>query len=593
MKQMKSFYSKLRIKYKMFLLISFILLSFSIGGISILQHAFNVYNEEIYRQSAQSLGVSSNSIENELKKMERLSFQVATDSHIQSYLKRLKDNQSEYEKYIVENDIKDRLLQLGALNKYVDSLQVYDLSGKEYATGKDIEILSKDRIQEVDAKASVKKGGVEWVFPNREDPALITARKIRSYSDYDFSFEPLGLVAVRMNVAEVVSDFTSTINGENAQLAIFDENNQQVYPVDTRLSSAYTAAINNEKGYSLIKDNRERYFITYSPAQHTKWTYMIVTPYSSLFNAITSVRAAVISLYTIMFIVVAYMSMRFVNGIIKPIEGLNKKMEIVQTGELDPFYSNEDVKYYRDETGKMHENFNIMMNQINHLIAENYKKQLVIKEAEFKTLQAQVNPHFLYNTLESINWSAKMEGKDRISRMAESLGYILQSSINMKESTITLEKEMTIVEKYIVIQSYRFEERLDFQTEISEELYHCMVPKFTLQPLIENAIRYGLQQMVGTCTIRVIGKKVKDNIILTVEDNGPGMDADFLPKLKNGDYQPQGTGIGLRNIDERIQMIFGKKYGIKIESTKVKGTKVYVMLPYEGGGENVQRVVSR
>ncbi|WP_062047593.1 sensor histidine kinase [Bacillus sp. JCM 19034] len=177
--------------------------------------------------------------------------------------------------------------------------------------------------------------------------------------------------------------------------------------------------------------------------------------------------------------------------------------------------------------------------------------------------------------------------------MAESLGYILRSSINVKESLIPLENEMKIVESYQTIQSYRFEERLDFHMDISEDLYTCHVPKFMLQPLVDNSIRYGLQKMIGTCTILVSVHQDGDHLIFTVEDNGVGIENELLQKIVSWDYESQGNGIGLKNIQHRIQTLFGQEFGISIDSEVGKGTTVRIRLPVIRGDHNVQSAIGR
>lgn len=581
-KAIKRFYADLRIKDKMFLLTLVVLFAFSIGSLSILQYAFHVYNKEIYQQSAQSLSVSSSSIENELKKMERLSYQLAIDQSVQSYLLELKQTSNHYERFTIGMDLRRRLLNVGGLNKYVRSLQVYDVNKNEYATGNQILNLTKKRLQTIESKTYTKKGGVQWIFPDETDSALIVGREIRYYLN-SFSLERIGMIAVRINLEEIVGDFSKALDEKGAKLVIFDSEDNQVYPTDM-IDQFVIDRDEDSQGYKLIKDKdtRERYFITYSPTEHTKWTYMIVTPYSSLFEAISSVKIAVFATYFALFIIMTYLGGRFIGGITGPIESLNRKMKKVQTGDFNYVEEEDDIKLTRDESGQMHDNFKKMMNQINFLIEENYKKQLLIKDSEFKTLQAQVNPHFLYNTLESINWAAKMSGHQQISSMAESLGYILRSSINTKESIITLEKELAVVKHYITIQSYRFEERLAFQTCIPDSIYACKVPRFVLQPLVENSIRYGLQQMVGTCSILLDAKVDNTYLVITVADDGPGMDESFLRDIQSGEYVSKGTGIGLKNIDERIKILFGEKYGIEVNSEKRKGTSVRITLPYEG-----------
>lgn len=569
----------------MFLLITLVLLAFSAGGISILQYAFNVYNKEIYRQSAQALSVSSNSIETELRKMERLSYQVSTDQYVQSYLLDLKNTTNEFERFLIGTKLRKRLLQVGALNKYVNSLQVYDSYGTEHKVGNQALILSETRLNEIKDKIKSKEGGAEWIFPDGNDPSLIVARDARYY--ITFSLEQLGQIVVRFDIGEIVSDIIGHIDKEGTNFLMFNEHDELVYSIDNSLPEEYIINhIGDDKGYNLIEIDGNQYFATYSPSNYSNWTYVFLSPYNSLFQAISSVRTAVVITYTILFIFVMFMGMRFITNITRPIESLNKKMKRVQTGEIDFFVDESEIEFSNDESGEMHDNFTVMMEQINTLIEENYKKLIVIKDAEFKTLQAQINPHFLYNTLDSINWAAKVNGQKKVSEIAESLGYLLRSSINMKESLITLEEELKVINSYIIIQSHRFEERLIFNLDIPDRIMKCKVPKFVLQPLIENSIQYGLQQMIGVCEISVSGGIFEDKVILTVVDNGPGMDAQYLEQLSLDTYESKGTGLGLKNIRERIKLLFGEPYGINIESEEGKGTKVTITIPY-GGEHNV------
>lgn len=594
MKEMKAFYRDLRIKHKMFILISLILLCFSIGGLFILQYAFNVYNEEIHRQSAQSLRVSSTSIEYEIERMEELSYQISTDQYIQSYLFALKssDDTSTYEKFIISTKLKERLLEMGAFNNYVDSIQVYDLKGQAYTAGIRTIQLEDKRLSEIKRETSLEKGGVQWFFPDESDPSFIAARDVRSY--LDLSFERLGLVAVRFNMEKLISTYAENLDYQETKMLVFNSDNELVFPIEPSEADQYMVDnISGTDGYELLEYNDEKFFVSFSPANYTNWTYMIVSPYENLFQAISSVRNAVLTIYLVMFIILMFIGMRFIGGVTGPIESLNKKMRRVQTGEFSHIHEENDGPSSKDEAGYMHENFNKMMSQINFLIEENYKKQLVIKDSEFKTLQAQINPHFLYNTLESINWAAKLGANKEVSKMAESLGFILRSSLETKDSLVSLEEEMKIINHYITIQSCRFEERLVFHNAIPDSLLSCKVPKFSLQPLVENAIRYGLQEKIGTCTITIRAKYSNDYVVVTVEDDGPGMEKEFLKQLASGNYEAHGTGIGLKNINERLGILFGEVYGIEVESEKNKGTKVHMLIPYEGGIKHVSSAVGR
>ncbi|UOQ85263.1 cache domain-containing sensor histidine kinase [Gracilibacillus salinarum] len=585
-------YLNLRLKYKMVVLTSLVLLAFSLGGISILQYAFHIYNKEIYRQSAQSLQVSSNSVEAELKKMEQLSFQFATDSYVQSYLLKLNETNANYDKFNLGNQLRLRLVDIGSVSKYVDSVHIFDLYDNEYASGKAIMTLTNQRLAEMKELANEEDGRPTWLPPVESDQTVLTTREIRNY--LDFSFERMGTVGIRVDIQEIVQNLTQNLEEENTNFLIFDKNEEMIFSnnadVENIMPSRYQL---NQDGYKIVKYKNERYFLTYSDANYLGWKYMILIPYNNLFTAISNAKTAVFITYLCLFIIVLILGLKFTGTITNPIESLNKKMKIVQTGNIENYDFDSSTMHLKDEAGEMHQNFEEMMKRINHLIAENYKKQLLIQEAEFQTLQAQVNPHFLYNTLESINWTAKIKGETKISQMAEALAFILRASINNADKFIPLKEELEIVDNLITIQSYRFEERLHFEKNIPAHYLQLLIPKSIIQPLVENSIRYGLEEIMGVCKIKITVTEKDNDLYISVEDNGAGMDPDYLMKVKQGVHEPKGTGIGLNNINERVKILFGDEYGIKIESEKEKGTIVTVKVPCGEEKDDVQSVVSR
>jgi two-component system sensor histidine kinase YesM len=273
----------------------------------------------------------------------------------------------------------------------------------------------------------------------------------------------------------------------------------------------------------------------------------------------------------------------------RPIDELIVQMKQVQKGDfqLAEKEANEWVAVQVDEVGQLQRTFRVMIQQINELITENYAKQLTIKETQFKALQAQINPHFLYNTLESINWMAKANGQPQISKMVEALGFLLRSSISLKEALITIGEELDIVANYITIQKFRFEERLIFEMDVPEEIKRLLLPKLTLQPLLENSIHYALEVMLEPCRIRIRTDRRPGCLVLIVEDNGPGMDPLLLKQVRTGEAETRGSGIGLKNIEERIVLAFGEGSGIEIYSEPGEGTTVCVIIPDETGSQYV------
>lgn len=164
---------------------------------------------------------------------------------------------------------------------------------------------------------------------------------------------------------------------------------------------------------------------------------------------------------------------------------------------------------------------------------------------------------------------------------------MLRNSISLKQPLITIEEELNVVKNYVVIQKYRFEDRLDFHLQVDLDIVGFYIPKLTLQPLVENAIHYALEPKIDPCKISIYSIVDKETIKLIVEDDGPGMETTFIEKLKKGEVKTRGQGVGLSNINDRIKLSYGERYGINIESEPNKGTKVIIVLPFNKGEDHV------
>jgi two-component system sensor histidine kinase YesM len=582
------FYSNLRIKYKLFLLICVLMLGVSGISITVLQYAFDVYDDQIYQEAAKSLQLSSSGIESELNKIEKMSYRISTDEQLQSHLHVVATAESAYMRYRALVDWLDLLTNYGAFDKYILSTHLYDTNNQEYSRGVNIRSTSPERIEEIIRLAKAENGGVSWIYPNQLDSALTIVREVRGIQNSNF-LEHLGTIAIRVDMKGLQADYARGLSSSGARFLIVDNNGRDIiYPEDTADSVKETLlSINGSQGYKTVEIEDSRYFMTYIPSNYLRWLYITYIPYNNIFLAISAVKNTVWIMYVVLTLLAILAAIRFSRGITRPIESLNTKMKKVQFGDFDYELDQSEFMLHMDESGQLHRNFRIMVGRINELIRENYLKQLTIKESEFKALQAQINPHFLYNTLESINWLAKMDGQQQISKMVESLGFLFRSSINLKAPLISLKDELEIVRNYITIQAIRFEERLDFVIDVPVDFSDCLVPKLSLQPIVENSINYGLEHMLETCTIQIIAKLEDTKLHVIVCDNGPGMDPEQLMKLRSGELKSRGSGLGLRNIDERIKLLFGEAYGLTVDSVPGEGTEVTLILPMKTEDDDV------
>ncbi|WP_343045104.1 sensor histidine kinase [Paenibacillus lemnae] len=570
----------MRIKNKLSLLIaSIVAITFTIALI-VQQYAFSVYDEQLYQKSSTVLHLSSSVIEQELQRIEQLSFNIITDAQIQTHLRTIADSESEYDMLIQRQRLADRLLYYVGSEPSLHSIHIIDAHGKRQNLGRVIPI-SENKISSMLIQAGEGSGQERWTYPDASDPALILTRDIRSYSGTLFDLERIGTIFIRIDMDRLVHQFTSQ-EGDLMMISGHDV----IYP---RLPQVNPAEIpssffkNDNHGYFIREWEGKSYFTAYRKSAETGWTYINITPFNEIFKRVLFIKSLVIYVFIFIFAVAILWGVRFSRSLTKPIENLMARMKLAEKGnfaEANVLPPDKEPPS-RDELGLLQRTFRLMVERINVLITENYSSQLLIKETEFKALQAQINPHFLYNTLDSINWMAKVNKQAQISEMVQALAFLLRNSINLKESLLTLEEELEIVKNYITIQKIRFGDRLSFHLELESVDLQRRIPKLTLQPLLENAIHYALEPSIHPCHIAVRGLTDQDLFILVVEDDGPGMDNDTLERLRQNDMQTNGNGIGLLNIDERIKYAFGDQYGITIDSTPGTGTRIQIIIPNE------------
>ena len=263
----------------------------------------------------------------------------------------------------------------------------------------------------------------------------------------------------------------------------------------------------------------------------------------------------------------------------RPLKELIEAMRLARQGNYG-VHVDEDR---RDEIGDLNKAYNFLLDEINRLIHQVYEEKLAIRNAQLTALQAQINPHFLYNTLDSINWMLIDKGDFTSSRIIQSLGRMLRYSISTEDADVTLADEISFVKSYLLIQKNRMEDRLDYSIEIPPALLDQPVPRLFLQPIVENAIKHGLNATSQSGKIRIWAEK-GDGVRVVVEDTGVGMSQEAIDRLGQVPLpkDDDSTHIGLANVDRRIKLKYGEDYGLSIQSRKNQGTAVTIRLPKGG-----------
>lgn len=262
-------------------------------------------------------------------------------------------------------------------------------------------------------------------------------------------------------------------------------------------------------------------------------------------------------------------------------------MKRIQDGELELMLPEEG----NDEITELSSEINRMLCRIKELNQDNLDRQLLAKNAQIKSLQNQINAHFMYNVLESIKMMAEIEEKYEISDAITSLGKMLRYSMKWMTGTVTVEEEITYIRNYLSLLNLRFDYEIYLSLNIPDEIYHMQIPKMLLQPLVENAVYHGIEEMAQDTNIYIKGQFVDEqSCTLEVADAGRGMDEETLMNLRKKIYtqtrstEEGGHGIGLKNVQDRVQLYYGEQYGIEIFSKEDCYTKVLIHLPRKEDG---------
>lgn len=414
------------------------------------------------------------------------------------------------------------------------------------------------------------------------------------------TLKPIGMLVIDVNYKRLQDVAYRVKPGNNGFLSIINEQGHYVYHPEFPLigQQANTSDVQEMQltsSGSLISVDRDKNLLTFSRSDLLKWHFVTSIPYGELMSG-TDYIGRTILFTTIGFMLVAYvLSIGFAASLVKPIKRLHEYIKRVEIGDFSCKVSVDS----KDEIGLLSHGFNKMVERLSRLLEEIYFSKLKAtelnlrqKDTELKMLQAQINPHFLYNSLDTIRGMALQHDRDEISVMAASLARLLRYNVKEESPQVTVRQEVEIGEIYLRIQKFRFEEKLDYLVNIPDWVLTQKIAKFTLQPLIENCIVHGLEPRAGTTHIVISAERSPVNGIFTllVTDTGPGIHPIKLAELIQKFDQREGielTGkhIGLMNVHRRIRYIHGEDYGLFIESELGEGTTVGIRLPLQASSK--------
>jgi len=438
-----------------------------------------------------------------------------------------------------------------------------------------------------DASALDRLDGFE--YPGQNIISILTAVK------NSITHEVIGYIVIDL-VDTAVEQYRSNVHiGKTGFFYVTDGNGHPIfYPKTSSASMQIMEEIDlsshlaQRQGDFIDADDGKPNFVVFTTSSVTGWKIVGAVPLQEIMSEANSIRQLIIVSVALSIVFAIALNFFITSRLTRPVQLLKNKMRLAAAGYLE-------VKVHpagHDEIADLGNSFNTMIEQINGLMEQHQKEQEQIQKAELRTLQAQIHPHFLYNTLDSIIWMAEGGKNDQVVLLVQALSSFFRISLNRGQDWIPLRNELEHVRSYLVIQRMRYRDILDYEIDCPEPLYSCQVLKMIIQPIVENALYHGIKNKRGKGTIRIICEDLSAQMLrIAVTDNGIGMDNDRLDRLREQlagsilPEEPTGSevsgGFGLHNVQQRLRLYYGSGCVIHVESEYGIGTTVSLHIPKE------------
>lgn len=411
----------------------------------------------------------------------------------------------------------------------------------------------------------------------------------RAVSITDGPFLKQGVLLVELRYPSLQQLFGSVSLGKEGYLYLIDGEGNLIYHPRIQvihsgwLKETNLMAAGCKDGVFTEKLEGVERTITVKSVGYTGWKIVGVS--NSQAVSLRSIKSNLFFLFLFLFffLILGYINSYLSLKVTKPIQSLELAVKEAEAGNLDACIKEDgfiDGFYEVYQLGKSVQNMSIQMKKLMQDIVKEHESK---RKSELDVLQSQINPHFLYNTLDIIVWMIENEKQQDAARVVTALARFFRISLSRGKTIIPVRAEIEHVRNYLMIQKMRFKNRFEYEIKVEEGLEEMAVVKLILQPLVENAIYHGMEFMDGDGKILVLAYKEKDTLIFCVEDNGLGMTEEKVAALFSKDLNKpvskQGSGIGVSNVRERIRLHFGEEYGVFVESEPDEGTKVFLTLP--------------
>lgn len=598
----------MRVSLRLKLLLYFtivILLSLSAVGIAFYSISAKQLQKSAKSQMVQIVDNAVHHTNLYLSSYQRSMVALLTDLRVKRYID-LPADREEYENYRYMTDIRDAIVDpVWIRNPEIEALYIIGYSGNAlyyYNGGSEPSFKPEDTAKQIRYfKENTDESGrltiMNYSILGEKTPMMTLIRRIRGLRSTDMK----GFVGIEVKAEELSTLWKGIDLGKDSYFFIVDgEGRIQYHNDQTKVGSIVPASLGkqiSEAGTEMFRSSAEgmdRVYIS-RKAEYSGWNLVVSIPYSQLQKPLNTIRSSIIVVAVITFLTALFLASRFGKSITTPIRTLMKGMSQTEKGNWKFI----PLPKHRDEITELMIRYNLMVNRLSEMVDTVYRAELRNKEmqaerqkAEFQSLQLQINPHFLYNTLETVVCYAVIQDSDEITEIVGALSYMLHYSVRTNLEEITVANELKHVMYFMVIINHRIGRTFEIDVRVRPELLLRKMVRLTLQPLVENVFQHAFRQGVEDHhTIIIDAGEEGDSFWVSVQDNGCGMAPERLDELRAklsenrlADEEDRGSagGIGVPNVHRRIQLVFGEDYGVTVESSPEWGTRMMMRMPISG-----------
>lgn len=585
---MTGFWRDLSLKWK--LLIAFILLIFIPLFISNIMYYYKTgdYIKNNTTSYLNEINTQINTtIDTYLKQIDKLSIQTAYSKYIyglmQKDYKKISNPEYEYNK-----DLGETYRYLMGMMKTADGVEnifIYTGSGHNYYGYTSSPVDYSYHVGDEPWYRTVlqSEGNKVLLGPhktlqlsNKNQTVISLVRQVRSLKDLSY----MGIINIDVDINILEDILRNTGRNLESSFYILDDKGNIVFEsnntdgIDSYFKPDILKKLSRSKSYNYEDEiNHKKYYINYTTSDFSGWKVINITAKENIYKGLDAIKqsSVMVGIMLVFFAVIA--SIIISNSIMRPIKKLKKMIAKIENGDFDTTIQLTS----RDEIGLFANSFNRMTVRLKQLIQQIYDKEEEKRKAEILVLQEQIKPHFIYNTLSTIKFMATVQKSTGITKMTEALIALLRASAKYNGKLITIEEEIYLIKSYIFIQQTRYYEKFSVNFNYDEAVLKYKTLNLILQPMVENAIFHGISAKNGKGSIDINIEAINDEVVYVIEDDGIGMTEEEARKILT--RENNSGSIGIYNVDKRIKLYFGDKYGIRIESTPNVCTRIIIRIP--------------